>query len=787
MNDYSGRIPVNEVGEPSGTLRTITISLDPVQYHRDLLERGPDNLRRLYSSFDLVVRRHARENNFKSVLESIRDLVTDEESVEAIPSWLQDVVLGYGDPKDAIFDSMEGEEKPNNIDFKDTFMDLGHLKESFPMCDVVCSQSEDAQDDAVRPYFRISTPSSDIALKEGISSKKRKLGVDDEVIEGKTKKELIVERYYSPDPGPYPQDATPLNSVRFTPVQVRAILSGVRPGLTTIVGPPGTGKTDTAVQMIHLLYHNFPSERILIITHSNQALNDLFMKITERDVPSRHLLRLGMGEAELNTEEAYSRAGRVNAMLTRRLELLSEVERLARSLDINESVAYTCETAAHFWLLHVLSRWERFMATIQQQAGFGTVEEHFPFKTFFSNAPKPLFEGKDFQADWNRALGCFRHLRLVFQELEEIRPFEVLKSHGDRIKYLLTKQAKIIAMTCTHAAIKRREILELGFTFDTLLMEEAAQVLDVETVLPLMIQRTKDGQSSLKRVILIGDHHQLPPVVKNGALQKWCHMEQSLFTRLIRLGVPYLQLDAQGRSRPSIAALYNWRYDNLGNLPLVMDSAAFKLANPGFAYDYQLIDVPDFLGRGESEPFAYYYQNLGEAEYLVSVFQYMRLLGYPAEKISILTTYNGQCALLQDVIEKRCASHSIFGRPGAISTVDKYQGQQNDYILLSLVRTRHFGHLRDVRRLVVAMSRARLGLYVFARAGLFANCYELRPTFRQLIARPLQLALVPGEQYGNVSRNVNDEVTAPLFASGVKHMASVVENMGIELANLATQ
>lgn len=65
-----------------------------------------------------------------------------------------------------------------------------------------------------------------------------------------------------------------------------------------------------------------------------------------------------------------------------------------------------------------------------------------------------------------------------------------------------------------------------------------------------------------------------------------------------------------------------------------------------------------------------------------------------------------------------------------VTTVDKYQGQQNDFILLSLVRTQHFGHLRDVRRLVVAMSRSRLGLYVFGRAQLYANCYELQPTFR---------------------------------------------------------
>ena len=80
------------------------------------------------------------------------------------------------------------------------------------------------------------------------------------------------------------------------------------------------------------------------------------------------------------------------------------------------------------------------------------------------------------------------------------------------------------------------------------------------------------------------------------------------------------------------------------------------------------------------------------------------------------------------------SSHSPSSAPPPpllqVTTVDKYQGQQNDYVLLSLVRTRHFGHLRDVRRLVVAMSRSRLGLYVFGRAALFGNCYELQPTFR---------------------------------------------------------
>jgi intron-binding protein aquarius len=77
--------------------------------------------------------------------------------------------------------------------------------------------------------------------------------------------------------------------------------------------------------------------------------------------------------------------------------------------------------------------------------------------------------------------------------------------------------------------------------------------------------------------------------------------------------------------------------------------------------------------------------------------------------------------------------------------VDKYQGQQNEYILLSLVRSRAVGHVRDVRRLVVAMSRARLGLYVFGRLALFANCFELQPAMQLFLKRPTQLALHPTE------------------------------------------
>ena len=196
-----------------------------------------------------------------------------------------------------------------------------------------------------------------------------------------------------------------------------------------------------------------------------------------------------------------------------------------------------------------------------------------------------------------------------------------------------------------------------------------------------------------------------------------------------------------------------------------------------------LIDVGALNGQGETAPSPFFFQNRAEAEYVVALYQYMRLLGYPAEKISLLTTYNGQRALLQEIVSQRCAKNPLFGRPAHISTVDKFQGQQNDYVLLSLVRTEAVGHVRDLRRLVVALSRARLGLYVFGRRALWEQVSELRPAVSRLVAQNArtQLALLAGETYGCCERAasecVGEEEQRVLCVEDVTAMGVLVYQM----------
>merc|ERR1711871_249846 len=540
--------------------------------------------------------------------------------------------------------------------------------------------------------------------------------------------------------------------VRFTSSQVEAIRSGMNEGLTMVVGPPGTGKTDVAVQLITNLYHNYPSQKIVVVAHSNAALNDIFERIRLKDVDPRHLLRLGTGEKDLVGNEDFTRVGRVNYSLACRLELLQQVQMLGQVLGVPGDVGSSCETGAYFYQEYIQPMIERFVS-ITSDGTFDAAT--FPFIAYFPDV-KSI----------EHAQNCVNQIETLFKELAEYRAFELLRTQRHRADYILMKQARIVAMTCTHAALTRDRLVELGFRYDSLIMEEAAQMLEIETFIPMQMQSTEamDG-CRLKRVVLIGDHHQLPPIVQNMAFKKYCHFDQSMFSRLIRLGVPHIMLDQQGRARAEIAALYQWRYVEgekyLTNLPLVESEETFLRANAGFRHTFQFIDVQNFEGRGEFCPSPYFYQNRGEAEYVVACYQYMRLLGYPAEKISIITTYNGQKNMIRDVMAQRCLN-PMFGKPAKITTVDKYQGQQNDYILLSLVRTDNVGHLRDIRRLVVALSRARLGLYVFGRRSLFVNCFELAPVLSQLMNTDgNKLELVTGESYniGTVRKSNHEELS----------------------------
>ncbi|KKO97541.1 hypothetical protein THAR02_10357 [Trichoderma harzianum] len=768
ITDDRGR-HAREGGERLDQRRRIQLKLDSATYAHDA-EQAAAGKPDVYAGINLLLRRNKRENNFKPVLEAIRTLVLSE---MPLPTWLHEVFLGYGDPAGAHYKNLPNRLK--TIDYRDTFLGWQHLVESLPGKTV---EPDDNVTGSFGPPYVLEAVDKTEEPQSGKPSKKRRRDAEPALLsEVET---LKVSTYLPPNNGPYPIDAPKQNTVRFTPAQIEAIMSGSQPGLTVVVGPPGTGKTDVATQIINNIYHNFPNQKTLLIAHSNQALNQLFAKIIALDIDERHLLRLGHGEEDLDTEGSFSKYGRVESFLDNRDRFLYEVKKLAASLGAPGAHENSAETAGYFNAAYVEPAWAKFLLVAESGASTATdIVQNFPFHSYFSDAPQPLFPQEADRAQvLSIAQGCYRHISKIFSELADIRPFEILRREKDKANYLITNEARIIAMTTTHAAIRRGEIAALGFHYDNVIMEEAAQITEIETFIPLAMQKPVDGELPLQRIVLCGDHFQNSPVIQSLAFRHYANLEQSLFSRLVRLGVPTVTLDQQGRARPSIAKLYEWRYPKLDNLPDVQTNPEFLRANAGFKYDFQFINVPNYKGRGEAEPTPHFIQNLGEAEYAVAIYQYMRLLGYPADKITILTTYAGQRALVKDVLAHRCAN-PIFGLPKAVATVDKYQGEQNDYIILSLTRTSRVGYLRDVRRMTVAFSRARLGLYVLGRREVFEACPELRPAFDVLLQRPDKLMLVTGELFPTERQSTDEDgpVEGEVVMEGVEHIGQYVFEM----------
>lgn len=295
MLDDSGKMIEENQFEPKprfpGVDRTFRVLLDPNQYQMDINSTTPGPYADIYSRFNIFLRRKPKENNFKAVLDTTRDLMNSD---CIVPEWIHNTFLGYGDPGDANYCKLP--QASRTFDFKDTFLSLQHLIDSFPQYRVSCTQ-EDPEKQV--PPFRITFPES---LKPKLPEP-YDLSQMSDIVDNI----ITVEAHTIPNRGPYPYDQPKFNTILFTPTQTEAIVSGMHEGLTLVVGPPGTGKTDVAVQIISNLYHNFPQQRTLIVTHSNQALNQLFEKIMCLDIQERHLLRLGHGEESLETEKDFSR------------------------------------------------------------------------------------------------------------------------------------------------------------------------------------------------------------------------------------------------------------------------------------------------------------------------------------------------------------------------------------------------------------------------------------------------------------------------------------------------
>ena len=108
MSDEEGHVFTGESEQDQqlrGSTRKLELLLDTAQYHLDAQAMADGTREDVYQTFNVLMRRKPKENNFKAILDSIRQLMT---TPLAVPQWLHDVLLGYGDPASASYWKLPG-------------------------------------------------------------------------------------------------------------------------------------------------------------------------------------------------------------------------------------------------------------------------------------------------------------------------------------------------------------------------------------------------------------------------------------------------------------------------------------------------------------------------------------------------------------------------------------------------------------------------------------------------------------------------------------------------------
>lgn len=267
------------------------------------------------------------------------------------------------------------------------------------------------------------------------------------------------------------------------------------------------------------------------------------------------------------------------------------------------------------------------------------------------------------------------------------------------------KQAKVIGMT-TSGAAKHRSVLQ-EIQPKIVVVEEAAEVLESHIVTTLT--------SKCQHLILIGDHQQLRPNPTVYDLVKNYNLDISLFERMIKNELHHEQLSLQHRMRPEIAKLMKHIYKKLENHEPVKNYEDIKGVSKNiFFIKHEQAEA--LIEETKSKA------NMHEAEYVVALCQYFLLQGYTPSQITILTMYTAQLFEL-----KKLMKNDVF-RDVRVCAVDNFQGEENDIILLSLVRSNDrgsIGFLNIANRVCVALSRARMGFYCIGNFKLLRETNEL--------------------------------------------------------------
>uniref|UniRef100_A0A3Q2VWI1 UPF1 RNA helicase and ATPase n=1 Tax=Haplochromis burtoni TaxID=8153 RepID=A0A3Q2VWI1_HAPBU len=267
----------------------------------------------------------------------------------------------------------------------------------------------------------------------------------------------------------------------------------------------------------------------------------------------------------------------------------------------------------------------------------------------------------------------------------------------------LLMNADVICCTCVGAGDPRLAKMQ----FRSILIDESTQATEPECMVPVVL--------GAKQLILVGDHCQLGPVVMCKKAAK-AGLSQSLFERLVVLGIRPIRLQVQYRMHPALSAFpSNIFYE--GSLQNGVTAA--DRVKKGFDFQWPQPDKPMFFyvtqGQEEIASSGTSYLNRTEAANVEKITTRLLKAGAKPDQIGIITPYEGQRSYLVQYMQFSGSLHTKLYQEVEIASVDAFQGREKDFIILSCVRANEhqgIGFLNDPRRLNVALTRARYGVII---------------------------------------------------------------------------
>ncbi|KRH94636.1 tRNA-splicing endonuclease positive effector (SEN1) [Pseudoloma neurophilia] len=258
-------------------------------------------------------------------------------------------------------------------------------------------------------------------------------------------------------------------------------------------------------------------------------------------------------------------------------------------------------------------------------------------------------------------------------------------------KFEYLKQCDVVCATLSSSA---KDLIKIAnISFDFLIIDEACQSVETSTLIPLKFNPIK--------IILIGDPRQLPPTV----LSKSKPYASSLFDRLMK-SQPVLLLDVQYRMHPEIADFPNkYFYQSM----LKNDISVLKRQNP---YATFLKPMSFLKTQSNDNSDQNSYANSGEARIVLEIVKELMIRNQKynlTSKIGIITPYKAQQYKIKTMLKQ--ISPDIF-KFVSVNTVDGFQGQEKDIIIISAVRSKNIGFVQDIKRMNVSITRAKFALVI---------------------------------------------------------------------------